>query len=147
MKAVHVRVGERPEVIDLPRSPSLVEWQKLVGGYIEPFDGIIGGPQLRAYVNADGIGSCNANRAVYATLEMAEMGYLSQLDFSHRVGAGDLYTIVFGDFVVYAGDDDDEGEMVLRDMTEEEIAAVCKAPGIRDPESGTIAVMALRAAR
>ena len=40
---------------------------------------------------------------------MAEMGYLSQMDYSHVVKEGELYSIVFGDMVC-VGFDPETGE-------------------------------------
>ena len=62
-----------------------------------------------------------ANRAVYATRQMAEAGYLSQMDFSHAVAEGELYSIVFGDMVC-VGFDPETGED--RDITDAEAQRV-----------------------
>ena len=75
--------------------------QACVGGPIEPA-GYIFGDAPSVYVNEEGLLTASldtANRAIYATREMAEMGYLSQMDYSHAVEEGELYSIVFGNMV------------------------------------------------
>ena len=67
-----------------------------------------------------------ANRAIYATKRMAEMGYLSQMDYSHVVEEGELYSIVFGDMVC-VGFDPETGED--RDITDEEARRVVERFG------------------
>ena len=52
---------------------------------------------------------------------MAELGYLSQMDFSHAVAEGELYSIVFGDMVC-VGFDPETGED--RDITDAEAERV-----------------------
>lgn len=50
---------------------------------------------------------------------MHDAGYLNQLTYSRVVEEGELYLVVFGDFVVASYDEDG----LLRDMTSEEIQA------------------------
>lgn len=133
MKALWIKCGEAPQAIELDETPELETWQRLVGGRIEPFDGFIEG--FRAYVNEEGLFSHEPNRAVYATKAMEEQGYLSQMD-GKPVKEGDLYCILFGDFVVYAGSVDEEGITHVRGMTDEEIHQVSALKGISDANSG-----------
>lgn len=97
--------------------------QACVGGPIEPA-GYIFEDAPAVYVNEEGLLGASletANRAVYATRQMAEAGYLSQMDFSHAVAEGELFSIVFGDMVC-VGFDPETGED--RDVTDEEAQRV-----------------------
>ncbi|MBQ3339408.1 MAG: hypothetical protein IJG82_07470 [Atopobiaceae bacterium] len=77
-----------------------------------------------------------ANRAVYATRQMAEAGCLSQMDFSHAVAEGELYSIVFGDMVC-VGFDPETGEDC--DITDEEAQRVMERFGSDESiESGRL---------
>ena len=91
-----------------------------MGGYIEPFD-VIFGENICLYVNEEGLGNCPPNRAVYATRNMVEEGYLSQMDYTSVVKEGELYTILWGD-IVAVGFDPETG--MDRDLTDAEIAQV-----------------------
>ena len=65
---------------------------------------------------------------------MAEAGCLSQMDFSHAVAEGELYSIVFGDMVC-VGFDPETGED--RDITDEEAQRVMERFGsVESIESG-----------
>ncbi|WP_418741890.1 DUF3846 domain-containing protein [Enorma massiliensis] len=102
--------------------------QACVGGPIEPA-GYIFGDAPAVYVNEEGLLTASldtANRAIYATREMAEMGYLSQMDYSHAVEEGELYSIVFGDMVC-VGFDPETGED--RDITDAEAERVMERFG------------------
>lgn len=102
--------------------------QACVGGPIEPA-GYIFGDAPAVYVNEEGLLTASldtANRAIYATREMAEMGYLSQMDYSHAVEEGELYSIVFGDMVC-VGFDPEAGED--RDITDAEAERVMERFG------------------
>lgn len=102
--------------------------QACVGGPIEPA-GYIFGDAPAVYVNEEGLLTASldtANRAIYATREMAEMGYLSQMDYSHAVEEGELYSIVFGDMVC-VGFDPETGED--RDITDAEAERVMERYG------------------
>jgi hypothetical protein len=102
--------------------------QVCVGGPIEAA-GYIFCDEPAVYVNVEGILGASletANRAVYATRQMAEAGYLSQMDFSHAVAEGKLYSIVFGD-MVWVGFDPETGEN--RDITDAESERVVERFG------------------
>lgn len=102
--------------------------QACVGGPIEPA-GYIFGDAPAVYVNEEGLLTASldtANRAIYATREMAEMGYLSQMDYSHAVEEGELYSIVFGDMVC-VGFDPETGED--RNITDAEAERVMERFG------------------
>ncbi|RDB64296.1 hypothetical protein C1878_00025 [Gordonibacter sp. 28C] len=97
--------------------------QSCVGGHIEPMDYLFDDAPA-VYCNAEGkIGSSlfEANRAVYATREMAEAGYASPSDPDRAVVEGELFDVVFGDMVC-VGFDAETGES--RDVTEAECARV-----------------------
>ena len=72
-------------------------------------------------MNEEGLGNCPPNRAVYATRNMVEEGYLSQMDYTSVVKEGELYTILWGD-IVAVGFDPETG--MDRDLTDAEIAQV-----------------------
>lgn len=94
--------------------------QGLVGGPIGAFDPLFGEEPL-LYVNEEGLlNGSFPNRAVYASREMEEDGYLSQVDHRSVVREGELYTILFGTFVAVGYGEDGE----LRDVTDEEIGRV-----------------------
>lgn len=97
--------------------------QACVGGLIEPASYIFEDAPT-VYVNEEGLLGASldtANRAIYATKRMAEMGHLSQMDYSHVVEEGELYSIVFGDMVC-VGFDPETGED--RDITNAEAERV-----------------------
>lgn len=114
MKGMLIPVDGEPSEIDIePDSggSTLHALQGLVGGNIEPFD-VIFGDGISVYVNDEGVYTCPPNRAVYATASMEEAGYVSQMDYSHAVREGELYSILFGDLVAVGfnpetGDDRD----------------------------------------
>jgi len=102
--------------------------QACVGGPIEPA-GYIFEDAPAVYVNEEGLLGASletANRAIYATGRMAELGYLSQMDYSHVVEEGELYSIVFGDMVC-VGFDPETGED--RDITDAETERVMERFG------------------
>ena len=116
MKGMLIPVDGEPVEIDIEKDESgspLPALQALVGGNIEPFD-VIFGDGISVYVNEEGIYTCPPNRAVYATASMAEQGYISQMDYSHGVVEGELYSILFGDLVA-VGFDPETG--ANRDLT------------------------------
>lgn len=117
--------------------------QACVGGMIEPA-GYIFEDAPAVYVNEEGLFGASldtANRAVYATREMADAGYLSQMDYSHAVEEGDLYSIVFGDMVC-VGFDPETGED--RNITDEETARVIERFGSSESiQSGAVEFLRL----
>lgn len=117
--------------------------QACVGGPIEPA-GYIFGDAPSVYVNEEGLLTASldtANRAIYATREMAEMGYLSQMDYSHAVEEGELYSIVFGNMVC-VGFDPETGED--RDITDTEAERVMERFGSAESiESGAVEYLRL----
>ena len=131
LEVVVVPVGGRPyrKVLEADERGSFLRaLQACVGGPIEAA-GYIFGDEPAVYVNEEGLLGASlgtANRAVYATRQMAEAGYLSQMDFSHAVAEGELYSIVFGDMVC-VGFDPDTGED--RDITDEEARRVVERFG------------------
>ena len=104
MKVVHVKPFEDPKVVEIVPDEDgsyYSELKRLVGGLLEHVDVSI------------------PNRPLYATKYMHDAGYLDQLTYSRVVEEGELYLVVFGDFVVASYDKDG----LLRDMTSEEIQA------------------------
>lgn len=100
----------------------LKELQRLVGGMIEPVD-VMYGEQPLLWVNEEGIlQGMMPCRAIYANQHMEDSGYLSMMDMQTPVKKDDLYTILFGTIVACSYIIDDEGERILRDLTDEEIA-------------------------
>lgn len=122
MKVMVVAVGREPELRDIESDDDgsfLRALQGCVGGLIAPM-GWIFGDAPAAYCNEEGaLGATllDANRAVYATKDMEDAGYLSQIDLRTPVREGDLYAIVFGD-MVFTGFDPETGES--RDISPEE---------------------------
>ena len=97
--------------------------QSCVGGCIEPMDYLFDDAPA-VYCNAEGkLGASlsEANRAVYATREMAEAGYASPSDPARAVAEGELFDIVFGDMVCVGFDAETGGS---RDVTPAECARV-----------------------
>lgn len=117
--------------------------QACVGGPIEPC-GYIFGDAPSVYVNEEGLLGAtldDANRAVYATREMADAGYLSQMDYSHAVEEGELYSIVFGDMACVGFDPETGGD---RDITDEECErAVGRFGGTESIQSGAVEFLRL----
>jgi hypothetical protein len=130
VKAMLVKPGKYPEVVELERDPEggyLPAMQDAVGGFIEPFDVLFeGSPTL--YVNEEGVFTQMPNRVVMATEEMHEAGYLSQLHPDHVVEAGEPYTLLFGNILAVSYDEDGD----LRDLEDAEIARVCRAFATRE---------------
>ena len=123
MKGMLIPTDGTPRTIDIQQDENgsaLHDLQRLVDGYIEPFD-VIFGENICLYVNEEGLGNCPPNRAVYATRNMVEEGYLSQMDYTSVVQEGELYTILWGD-IVAVGFDPETG--MDRDLTDAEIAQV-----------------------
>lgn len=113
-----------PFEIDIARDAdgsTLQSLQAIVGGWIEPFD-VLFKEGISLYVNEEGIYSCPPNRAVYATKDMEEDGYLSGMDFTRPAKEGELYTVLFGD-IAAVGFDPETGEN--RSLTAEESSIVC----------------------
>lgn len=102
VRALLIPVHDAPHEVSVSVSDSLNELQQHVGGLIEPLDVLGNGVCL--YVNEEGIGTLPPNRALYATKEMEEAGFLSQLDFKHVAKEGELYTVLFGNIVAVAYD-------------------------------------------
>ena len=121
MRGVAIRCGELPETVEIEDGEGCLGClQRLVGGPIEPLDGVFG-QGVTVYVNENGLGSLEPNRAVVATREMEEAGYVSQMDFRGTVREGDVYTVLLGD-VVAVGFDEETGED--RSLTDAELARV-----------------------
>ena len=129
VRALLIPVQDAPHKIFISTSNDLRELQQHVGGRIEPLDVL--GDGISLYTNEDTIGA-PPNRALYATKEMEDAGYLSQMDYPHAVKEGELYTILFGDIVAVAYDDD----MKLKDLTHEQVHRLSEQ--FKDTDSGFI---------
>ena len=84
----------------------LDDLQKLVGGLIDVVDLPLFGENRRIslYVNDEGIYTCEVNRALVATEEMEEAGYVSMLDGRRPVHTGGYYSILWGPIVALSYD-------------------------------------------
>ncbi len=106
IEAVLYPVGAPKMTVTLESDESgslLRDMQKHVGGCIEIFNVAEGMPDL--VVNDEGLFSQRPNRAVYATKDMEEAGYLSQID-GHPVKEGELYTVLYGPIIAVGCDED-----------------------------------------
>ena len=146
LEAMVVPVGGEPyrKTLEADADGSFLHaLQACVGGMIEPA-GYIFEDAPAVYVNEEGLFGASldtANRAVYATPEMAKAGYLSQMDYSHAVEEGDLYSIVFGDMVC-VGFDPETGED--RNITDEETTRVIERfGGSESIQSGAVEFLRL----
>lgn len=135
IRAMLIPVGDRPREVGISPTDSLKDLQGCVGGLIEPVDVL--GDGITLYVNEEGLGTLPPNRALYATKEMEQKGYLSQMDYAHVAKEGELYTVLFGDIVAVSYNP--EGE--LRDISPEQMEKL--GVYFSDPASGVKEVMAL----
>lgn len=123
MKVGYVEVGMKPRIAEVEQDEDgsyLHGLQSLVGGNIEQFP-VLYGDQPVLYVNEDGIGlGLEPNGVVYATRQMEEQGYLSQLDFGKVCEEGQFYSVLFGPIVAVSYDE--EGQ--ARDISESEFGKV-----------------------
>lgn len=124
-KVLFIDVASEPELIEF--DGSLLSLQSLVGGSIEAFSPIAGETPL-LWVNEEGLFRCLPNRAVYATRQMEERGYFSQID-GKPVKTGDLYAILHGPIVAVSYGRDEDDEDFVRDITEDEVTKVMAALG------------------
>lgn len=147
MKAMLIPVYGEPleiELVEDANGSTLHAMQQAVGGNIEPFTPLFeDSPTL--YVNDEGLSTCQPNRAIYATREMAQAGYLSQIDFFSHVEEGELYTILYGN-IVAVGFDPETGDSC--DITPEEMARVTDYfTEVSPAGTGIGEVMAIKAGR
>lgn len=144
MRGVLIPTDGRPTIVSIrpdEAGSTLHDLQRLVGGNIEAFP-VLFGEGIDLYVNEDGLSICPPNRAIYATREMEEAGYLSQMDFAHVAKEGELYTILFGDIVAVGFDPETGGS---RDLTLNEIDEVTDYfTNVSGPASGLMEVLAIR---
>lgn len=92
---------------------------------------------VSVYVNADGKAACPANRAIWATQEMADEGYKSPLT-GQTVEAGYPADVLYGDFVIVGYDPYEGTECSLSDSECEEVKAMFS--GKSGPYSGVSAL-------
>lgn len=121
VKVCLMPVGEAPQVVEIPADAGLQleALQGLVGGCIEYLPDVRG-DGFELIVNEEGLFTCEPNRAVYASRHTQETGYLSQMDYSHVVCPGELYTILHGPVVAVRND----GEGSLTDITPGDVALI-----------------------
>ena len=143
MKIGYIGVGEKPRIVEVEpdgHGSYLKAFQGLVGGYIEYFEPLYGtSPSL--IVNENGIAECMPNRAVFATREMEDAGYIDMVTYTHPVKEGELYTVLFGPILAVPLSWDDEGNEVHRDIADGEFARLCE--DFRDAGSGLRAVVGM----
>ena len=72
------------------------------------------GDAVCVYVNAAGMSACPANRAIWATQEMANAGRISPFT-GDVVEAGDVADVLYGDFVIVGYDPYEGAECSLTD--------------------------------
>lgn len=123
MKGILIKTDELPREVDIKldgEGSALRSLQALVGGNIDAFD-VVFGDGVSLYINDEGLFTCPANRAIIANEHMEREGFLSQLDYSHAVKKGDIYTVLHGD-IVAVGFDSETGED--RDLTVDEMRVV-----------------------
>lgn len=134
--AVIIPTGELPKKLTLQADENgffLKALQSEVGGGIEAFD-VLTEDGMCLYVNDEGLFTCPPNRSIYATEEMEEAGYLSQLDYVSPVKVGDFYTILHGNIVAVGTDRETGGDISL---TDDQIHRVTDYfTKVSDPESG-----------
>lgn len=144
MKGMIIPTDGEPYIIEIQKDEegsTLSSLQRLVGGLIEPFN-VLFGESITVYVNDEGLYTCPPNRAIYATREMEQEGYLSQLDYSHVVKEGELYTVLFGDLVAVGFDPETGAD---RDLTDAEASQVNDYfTKISEPGSGVAGIVAIR---
>ena len=125
MKVAVMELMDDVRVVDIEpdkRGSYLHALQELVGGNIEAVD-VLYGEQPLLWVNENGIAEgLLPNRAIYANERMETLGFLSMMDMETPVKKGDLYTIHFGTIVACSYDRDDEGQEIMRDIADDEIA-------------------------
>lgn len=143
IRAVLMPVASEPELVDLSldrEGSPLDALQGLVGGDVEFFDVLFGeNPVL--IVNENGIAErLQPNRAVFASREMKETGYLSFNDLSRPVREGELYAVLYGPIVAVSYGEDGNA----RDITEDEFEALKREFGGAERYSGLEAVAAVR---
>lgn len=143
MRGLLIQTDREPVVIDIQRDEggsTLHSLQNLVGGNIEAFSPLFG-EGIDLYVNEDGLTACPPNRAIYATKEMEEEGYLSQMDYAHVAKEGELYTILHGD-IVAIGFDPETGDS--RGLTSDEMDEVNRYfTDVSKPGSGLTEVLGI----
>lgn len=95
------------------------------------------GDAVSVYVNADGRAACPANRAIWATQEMADEGCESPLT-GQAVEAGYPADVLYGDFVIVGYDPYEGMECSLSDSECEDVKAMFS--GRSGPHSGVSAL-------
>lgn len=123
MKGMLIPVDGEPRAIDIQEDAYgsiLRDLQRLVHGYVEPFDALFG-EEVCLYVNENGMYECQPNRAGIATKRMEDDGYASPSDPTRSVREGEPYNVLYGD-IVAVGFDPETGSS--RDLTDEEAALV-----------------------
>lgn len=123
MKGLLIKKDEFPREIDIEVNEdgsALRSLQGLVGGNIDAFD-VLFDDGVSLYINEEGLFTCPPNRAIFATEHMEQAGFLSQMDYSHVVQKGELYTVLHGDIVAVGFDCETGAD---RDLTADEMRTV-----------------------
>lgn len=146
LRAILIDNDRQPFEIRLKRDRNggcLKALQMRVGYTIVPFDVLFedfGGVTL--YVNDNGLAENEPNRAIFATEKMAEIGYLSQIDYESFVKPGDLYTFINGPIVAVGFDPETGENMSLTDEQAEKVTDYFTR--VSAPGSGELAVLLMR---
>lgn len=105
VRGLLIPVGEKPREVLIDKDESLSEMQGYVHGNVDVLSVL--GDGIDLWINDEGLfNGSMPNRAIYATKSMEKTGYLDQLTFSHPVQEGELYTIICGDFIALACDEE-----------------------------------------
>lgn len=138
MRGLYIPVEGMPKQIDIDDEDVTHDLQHLVGSPLGLLAVLKEG--LDIWCDDNGIATKEPNRAIFATKEMEEEGYLSQMDYQHVSKEGELYTIIYGD-VVALGVDVETGSS--RSLTDDELAfAEDYFTRISPPYSGLEAALA-----
>ena len=150
IKVAVVEPGRDPYLKELePEGPEgradsyLGALQSEVGGNVEAY-GVLWDDEPLIYVNEEFLfNGSKPNRAIYANDHMEEERYLSQMDYTSPVKAGDLYGVLFGTFIAVSYDPE-TGK--ARNISMEEWLKVCETfAGVRSILSGMLEVRRIRA--
>lgn len=144
IRGLLIGVDEQPKEIIISKDKNgsfLASLQELVDGLISTYD-VLFNQNITLYINDEGLYTCSPNRAIFATKQMEEEGYLDGLTYSHVVKEGELTTVLYGN-IVACGFDPESGEN--RSLTTEEMDKVAQYfSEISKPHSGLAAVMSIR---
>ena len=137
-------VGEEPRSVAIYLDNSLEQMQMAVEGHVENVS-VLRNEGIDLWVNGEGLFTEEPNRALFATPEMADAGYIGQFQSDgemRSVKPGELYTVLFGN-VMAIGFDESNGE--IASLTDEQVDHAIKLLG--DKNSGRDAVDTVKVMR